>query len=298
MDNHSLLLLGTKLGNFTHLQHSSATLMHSVIAGSSTYAGVPPHAQQSSAALADEYRAWKKRTATTAKAAGLEFVHNLQPATQISPLLVTSTASSVDSLSSTIYLVDSKMDSQSDLTSDVLSDDAAENDAQATYLQRREVEKQPMFKSQYKGTRPEYRIPETRDQPKSKNNIPALIDVFSATRDKARTSVKAIGLAFEEEVKFWQEQFSAKFTELHDAAPEVKNALLDLGRHKASRKDLEALITDFRNLPGSGDSSFSKAQDVTLTDWAEHRQQLSVRAERMRNPKPYTDHSVYADNIR
>lgn len=247
--------------------------------------------------MADEYRAWKKRTVTTAKAAGLEFVHNLQPATQISPLLVTSTASSVDSLSSTIYLVDSKMDSQSDLTSDVLSDDAAEIDAQATYLQRREVEKQPMFKSQYKGTRPEYRNPETLDQPKSNNNIPALIDVFSATRDKARTSVKAIGLAFEEEVKFWQEQFSAKFTELHDAAPEVKNALLDLGRHKASTKDLEALITDFRNLPGSGDSNFSKAQDVTLTDWAEHRQQLFVRAERMRNPKPYTDHSVYADNI-
>ena len=57
MDNHSLLLLGTTLGNFTHLEHSSATLMHSVIAGSSTYAGVPPQVQQSSPALAEEYRA-------------------------------------------------------------------------------------------------------------------------------------------------------------------------------------------------------------------------------------------------
>ena len=290
MDNHSLLLLGTTLGSFTHLQHSSATLIHSVTTGSSTHAGVPPQDQQSSAALADEYRAWKKRTAITAEAAGLEAVHHLQPATQMCPLLLTSTASSVDSPSSTICSVDSKMDSQSDLAFDILSDDAAENNAQA-------IDKQPTFKSQYKGARPEYRSPETLDQPKSNNNIPALIDVFSATRDKARTSLKAIDLAFEEEVKFWQEQFSTKFTELQDATPEVKDTLLDLGRHKASTEDLEALVTDVRNLPGSGDSTFSKAQDVTLTDWAEHRQQLSVRAERMRNPKPYTDHSVYADNI-
>ena len=292
MDNHSLLLLGTTLGSFTHLQHSSATLMHSVIAGSSTYAGVPPQVQQSSAALADEYRAWKNRTAATT-----EVVHNLQPATQMSPLLLTSTASSVDSPSSTMCSVDSRIDSQSDLTSDTLSDDAAENSAQATYLQRREVEKQPMFKSQYKGTRPEYRNPETLDQPKSNNNIPALIDVFSATRDKAHTSLKAIGLAFEEEVNFWQEQFSAKLTELHDVTPEVKDTLIDLGRHNASTEDLETLVTDVRNLPGSGDSTFPKAQDATLTDWAEHRQQLSVRAERMRTPKPYTDHSAYADKI-
>lgn len=297
MDNHSLLLLGTKLGNFTHLQHSSATLMYSVIAGSSTYAAVPPQVQQSSAVLADKYLAWKKRTATIAKAASPEIVHSMQVATQTSPPLLTSTASSVDSPSPTICSVESDMDSQSFPTSDRPSDDAAENNAQATYPQRQEVEKQPMFRSQYKGTKPEYRNPETLEQPKSNNNIPALVDVFSATRDKARTSLKAIDLAFEEEVRFWQEQFSAKFTKQHAATPEVRDTLLGLGRPEASTEDLEDLVTDVRNLPGSGDSTFSKAQDATLTDWAEHREQLSVRAKRMRNPKPYTDHSVYADNI-
>lgn len=298
MDNHSLLLLGTTLGNFTHLRHSSATLMHSVIAGSFKYAGVPPQVQQSSAALAGEYRAWKKQAATTAKAAGPVVADSPQSAIQTSSPLLTSTTSSVHSPSPTICSVDSETSSQTDLpSSSIPSDDAAEKNAQVIHPQIPEKEKQPIFKSQYKGTKPEYRDPETLDQPKTDNNIESLIGVFSATCDRARTSLKAIDLAFEEEVIFWQEQFSAKLTELQAATPELKNTLLDLGKRVASPEDLEALVTDVRNLPGSGDTTVAKAQDATLTDWAEHRQQLSVRAERMRNPKPYMDHSVYADNI-
>jgi hypothetical protein len=298
IDNHALLLLGTALGNFTHLEHSSATLMHSVIAGSCKYAGLPPQVRQSSAALADAYQTWKTRTETATKDACPVVAHELQSIPQTLPPLIASTTSLIDPPSTKTCLVDSRMSSQRDLASNSTpNDDAAERNAHTSYQQRQETEKQPLFKSQYKGPRPEYRSPESLDQPKSDKNIPSLMDVFSAARGKAQTSLKAIDLALTEEINYWQMQFSTRLNGLQAIAPGIKDALLDLGRLAASAEDLEALVTETRKLPGSGDTTISKAQDATLTDWAEHRQQLSQRAERMRNPQPYADHSVYAGNI-
>lgn len=298
IDNHALLLLGTALGNFTHLEHSSATLMHSVIQGSCKYAGLPPQIRQSSAALAGAYQTWKTRTETATKDASPMAVNELQSIPQTLPMLIASTTSSIDSPSTMTGSADSRTSSQTDLaSSNTPSDGTVERNAHTPYQLREETEKQPLFKTQYKGPRPEYRSPESLDQPKNDNNIPSLIDVFSAARDKAQTSLKAIDLALTEEINYWQIQFSVRLNGLQGITPEIKEALLNLGRPAASEKDLEALVTETRKLPGSGDTTISKVQDATLTDWAEHRQQLSQRAERMRNPQPYADHSIYAGNI-
>ena len=200
-------------------------------------------------------------------------VHNSESVVQASSPILASTASSADTSPTTLSLAESTKNPQTELSCNSnSSDETTETDLQAKHLRRPETEQQPIFNSQYKGTKLEYRDPETLDQPESDSNLPSLIDVFSATRDKARTSLKAIDLAFEEEVSYWREQFSVKFTELEAATPEVKDTLLDLGRCTASAEDLETLITDVRNLPGSGDTTFAKAQDATLTDWVEHRQ--------------------------
>ncbi|KAL8827363.1 MAG: hypothetical protein Q9191_003235 [Dirinaria sp. TL-2023a] len=296
MDNHSLLLLGSSVGKYTHLKHSSATLMHSVISGSSQYSGVPPQLQQTSASLADGYREWKKRSQKCSDRRDCGASHHR---TQISPPSLTSTPTSIGSPSATVPQMKSRTSSQPVITSDsAASRDITEDGTQPAHLQDPDREKLPVFKSQYKGAKPEYRDPQALDQPKSNTNITSLMEVFSAMRDKAQTPLKAIDRAFEEEVKFWQEQFSTKLSELGNATSELKNTLLDLGRQTASTEDLELLVNDVRNMPDSGDTSIAKAQDASLTDWAEHRQQLSVRVEKMKTPKPYEDHSVYADTIR
>lgn len=298
LDNHSLLLLGTTLGNFTHLKHSTATLPNSSIAGASEYKGVPPQVQQSFKSLSHEHRAWKARPVTATKDTVSVGEVTVQHAIQNIPPLSSHTTSSAESLSNTSSSIDSKTSSQTDLASNTVPcSDESENQDQDTRLYKPDMEKRPLFGSQYKGARPEYRDPETLDQPKTNTNLDSLITVFSTARDKAQTSLKAIDRAFEEEVKFWHEQFSTKLAESQAASPETKNTLLELGRLEASFDELNLLVNDVRNLPDSGETTISKAQDATLTDWAEHRQQLSKRVERMRNPKPYEDHSGYTNSI-
>ena len=294
--SHSLLLLGTTLGESTHLEHSSATMMNSTTVGSAKYAGVPPQLQRSSAALSDAYQAWKKQNTSAATSTTLAVrsspdspASSLPHAPAVSSMHIRDTANLSRNLDKSSRIAST--------SGKILIDKQAWKGTQKSDLGIPQEQKRPIFQSQHKGAKPEYRSPETLDQPKSEKNIVSLMDIFSNSRDKARTSLEAIDKAFKDEVQCWQQHFSAKLTELPAGIPDTKDALLNLGRFEATTEDLDILVAEVRNMPGSGDTTAFKGQDASLTDWAEHRQQLSARAERLRDPRPYADHSTYVGNI-
>ena len=309
MNNHALLLLGTVLGDATALEHSSATMGHSMITGFAKYAGLPPKIVRSNGELRAAYEAWKIRdSGDKLRIGSSNAVSKEGPiSTKMSSNDPFKTKSgcrfdlprppSASSSCGSQLSIDGDISTERSWPSSDMTVQGETGTSRHETDASTKVVPQSDFGNQYKGSKPKCHDPETLDQPRGASNISAMLDLIGQVRSQAKTPIKVINLAFADEVQYWQEQFSERLGRIDSISSEDTLTILYLGRLDASASDLNALVAKVRSMPHSGDVTRLKAEDGTLTDWAEHRRQLSQRVDRMCNPKPYSDHSAYAENL-